>query len=84
MGLYLGFTTGVLSIIESKSQLLPLGSPAFFCELLTQWLKWAPPDHPFPTVRNLVSALKMAGEERMGFQLEEVFLCRTRTVGGGH
>jgi len=33
--------------------LIPEGSPGYFKEMLIQWLKWAPPNHPPPTVLNL-------------------------------
>jgi len=47
--------------------------PGYFREMLSQWLKWSPPNHPPPTVHNLASALRRIGEEATAFQLESDF-----------
>ena len=39
-------------------------------ELLSRWLKWAPPKHPLPCVEELATALRSVGEERTAYNLE--------------
>ena len=38
-------------------------------ELLSRWLKWAPPNHPLPCVEDLASSLRSVGEERTAYDL---------------
>ena len=38
-------------------------------ELLSRWLKWAPPNHPLPCVEDLATALCSVGEERTAYDL---------------
>lgn len=73
VGVYLGFHSSEMDIINTKPQLSFEGCPGFFREMLSQWLKWAPPNHPPPTVCNLASALRRAGEEATAFLLEMFF-----------
>ena len=39
-------------------------------ELLSRWLKWAPPNHPLPCVEDLATALRSVGEEITAYNLE--------------
>ena len=71
VGLQLGFLANELYEIESKPLLLPGGSTAYYCELLSRWLDWAPPNHPFPTVSALAAALRKIGKERTAYELEK-------------
>jgi len=74
VGVYLGFHSSELDIISRMPLLIPEGPPGFFREMLSQWLKWAPPKHPAPTVLNLASALRRTPELKdTAFQLENVF-----------
>ena len=43
-------------------------------ELLSRWLKWAPPNHPLPCVEDLATALysKSVGEERTAYDLMQM------------
>ena len=38
-------------------------------ELLSRWLKWAPPNHPLPCVEDLATALCSVGEDRAAYDL---------------
>lgn len=73
VGVYLGFTISELNIIERRPLLIPEGCSGYFREMLAQWLKWAPPNHPLPSVRDLASALRRAREEVTAFHLEMIF-----------
>ena len=45
----------------------------YFKELLRKWLDQAPPNHPFPHVKDLATALRApaVGKERTAFHLEQ-------------
>lgn len=73
VGVHLGFHSSELDIIERMPLLIPEGCPGYFREMLCQWLKWAPPNHPPPTVLTLASALRRNGKEVTAFHLEIVF-----------
>jgi len=73
VGVYLEFGSSELDAIERMPLLIPEGCPGCFREMLSQWLKWYPPNHPPPTVHNLASALRRIGEEATAFQLESDF-----------
>ena len=54
VGLALGFLDYELATIEQ----MPLeGPPGYFREMLSQWLKWAPPNHSLPTLESVGSKL---------------------------
>ena len=63
LGLSLGFLDNELAIIESAPLLIPEGVPGYFREMLSQWLRWAPPIHPCPTFEALQPALQSTGHE---------------------
>jgi len=73
VGVHLGFRSRELDVIERMPLLIPEGCPGFFREMLSQWLKWAPPNHPPPTVLNLASALRRTGEEATALHMEIAF-----------
>ena len=41
-------------------------------ELLSRWLKWAPPNHPLPCVEDLATALRSVEEERTAYDLMQI------------
>lgn len=75
IGLALGFSTDVLDGIATKPDNISRGPIACFTDLLSRWLKWAPPNHHFPTVKTLAEALRSGtvGEERMAYDLVQGF-----------
>ena len=73
IGLALGFLNSDLTIIEHKPLLIPKGVTGFFSEMLSQWLKWAPPDHPSPTLENLAPTLQRSGHEDLAVRLTTTF-----------
>ena len=75
MGLALGFSNDVLDAIAAKPENVSRGAIACFIDLLSRWLKWAPPNHDLPTVKTLAEALRegTVGEERMAYDLVQGF-----------
>lgn len=69
VGLALGFLNHELTAIENKPLLVLEGDTGYFRALLSQWLKWAPPNHSFPTTEALAVALQRSGHEDLAFQL---------------
>jgi len=74
IGAALGFLNSTLKIIQSNPLLIPEGPLGYFQEMLSQWLKWAPPNHSLPTLEALVSALRDTGEERLAYDLWKSFM----------
>ena len=73
-GLALGFLDHELATIEQKPLLIPEGPTGYFREMLSQWLKWAPPNHSWPTLEALQPALQESGHEGLAVQLIPMFL----------
>ena len=75
IGLALGFSMDVLDAIAAKPDTISRGPIACFTDLLSRWLKWALPNHDFPTVKTLAGALRSGtvGEERIAYDLEQGF-----------
>ena len=48
----------------------------YFREMLTQWLKWAPPTHSQPTLDALEAVLQKSGHEGLAVKLRQKFLRR--------
>ena len=71
VGLTLGFPYDELTIIEHKPMLIPEGDSGYFREMLSQWLKWAPPNHRWPTVGNLADAVQGSGHEGLAIQFSK-------------
>ena len=74
IGVALGFSKGILDMIAETSgnQREPI---ACFTDMLSRWLKWAPPKHALPTLEKLAEALRddTVGEERMAYGLIKNF-----------
>ena len=73
-GLALGFLDHELATIEQKPLLIPEGPTGYFREMLSQWLKWAPPNRFWPTLEALQPALQSCGHEGLAVQLIPMFL----------
>ena len=72
----LGFPDSDLEIIQHSPSLFPEGPPGYFREMLSQWLKWAPPKHPWPTLKALSVALQSSGHECLAFNLALFYVQR--------
>ena len=72
----LGILHSDLTIIEHNPVLIQEGITGYFREMLSQWLKWAPPNHPSPTLEDLAVALQSSGHESLAVNLKSVFLHR--------
>ena len=70
----LGFLDSDLTLIQCSPMLIPEGPIGYFREMLSQWLKWVPPNHPWPTLEALENALKSSGQESLALQLRHSFL----------
>ena len=70
IGGILGIVNSDLTIIENKPTLLLEGVAGYFREMLSTWLKWAPPNHPWPTIWDLVDAVRQSGHEDLAVKLE--------------
>ena len=77
----LGILEPDLSIIESSPLLISEGLPGYLREMLSQWLKWAPPNHSLPTLEALGVALQRSRHEGLAFDLKPLFLQRKGKVG---
>ena len=68
LGRELGFTHDELEDIVRHLGLH--GDKDYMDELLSRWLKWAPPNHPkLPCVEDLATALRSVGEEKTAYDL---------------
>ena len=76
VGLTLGFLDHELTIIERTPLLIPEGLTGYFREMLSQWLRWAPPNHSWPTLEALRPALQSCGQEGLAVQLMPLFLTK--------
>ena len=70
----LGFSYSDLTIIQNTPMLIPQAPQSYFREMLSQWLNWAPPNHPWPTIEALGAALQCSGSESLAFQLKSLFV----------
>ena len=70
----LGFLYSDLTIIQQSPLLIPEGSTGYMRQMLSQWLNWAPPNHPWPTLEALEAALQSSGSESLAFQLKSLFV----------
>ena len=73
LGRELGFTRDELEDIVTHPGLHRVKD--YMDELLSRWLKWAPPNHPkLPCVEDLATALrsKSVGEERTAYDLMQM------------
>ena len=69
IGIHLEFLDGELKSIQNMPLLLPERVNGFLREMLSQWLKWAPPKHQLPTIECLAAALRNIGEEKIAHDL---------------
>ena len=76
IGLQLGIHIDNLDNIKSRPLLLLEGTTGYFRAMLKEWLQWAPPTHPYPTLEALIGALQTpcVGEFRLASELKEKFL----------
>ena len=56
--------------------LIQEGTTGYLREMLSQWLKWAPPNHPSPTLETLAVALQKSGDESLAANLNLMVLQR--------
>ena len=65
IGLFLGFQSRELDVIQAKPLLLEGGPTSWLSKMLAEWLQWAPGDSrgstSFATLENLKAALREAG-----------------------
>ena len=75
IGIALNFDPYVLEIISTVPENIVRGPQACFSDLLTWWLKWAPPPREWPTLATLVAALRseIVEEFRLAAELERNF-----------
>ena len=67
VGRALKFSYNELRAIANERSLKT--SEHYMQELLSRWLKRAPPNHPLPCVEDLATALRSVGEERTAHDL---------------
>ena len=70
----LGILESDLDIIQRRPLLIVEGPPGYLREALKQWLKWAPPNHRWPTIEALALAVQSTGQEGLAFNLKLLFL----------
>ena len=70
----LGIPEYDLTIIQHNQVFTMEGPLGYLRELLSQWLKWAPPNHPWPTIEALSLAVQSTGQEGLAFNLKSLFL----------
>ena len=46
----------------------------YFREMLSQWLRWAPPKHEWPTITDLQSAVQESGLEDLTNNIKALFV----------
>ena len=72
IGRELGYTEDELSsIVREPGQ---TGEEDYYAEMLRRWLDWAPPNHAYPSIPQLSSALRAVGKERMALDLEAGYI----------
>ena len=80
IGRYLGFGDSELDTIVCEPGCH--GDDDYYGALLKRWLDWAPPKHGYPTLDGLVTALRVAGKERLANDVEELFGMLTDLIVG--
>ena len=70
----LGIPEYDLNIIQQNQVLTVEGPPGYLRAMLSQWLKWAPPNHPWPTIEALTLAVQSTVQEGLAFNLKSLFL----------
>ena len=69
----LGILDSDLNIIQHTPLLTVEGPSGYFREMLSRWLKLAPPNHDWPTVEALALALQRKGHEDLAAKLRSLF-----------
>ena len=83
IGWKLGFTEDQLDAIVHEPG--RHGEMDYYRTMLRRWLDWAPPDHPYPSLQTLTSALLAVGKERQASDLGAVYnTCTCCTVEASH
>ena len=77
----LGILDHDLNIIQHSPLAISEGLPGYLRDMLSQWLKWAPPNHSWPTLEALAVALRSSGHEGLAFNLKPLFSQRKGIVG---
>ena len=49
------------------------GQEDYYETMLSRWLNWAPPCHPFPTVQELSKSLYEVKQEKKAFDLNDAY-----------
>ena len=78
IGNSLGIPNSELNIILHTNILALEGPPGYFREMLSKWLKWAPPNHPWPTINALLFALRSNGHDDLAANFLPYFIRRLR------
>ena len=68
IGRELGFTDKQLSSIVHEPG--RTGEEDYYSAMLGNWLDWAPPNHPSPSVQQLSAALRTVGKEKLANELD--------------
>ena len=68
IGRNLGFAEDQLNTIVHEPDCLYVQD--YYEAMLKRWLDWAPPNHGYPTLDGLVTALRAAGKERLANDME--------------
>ena len=64
----LGIANSDLTIIENHTMLDVTG---YLREMLSRWLRQVPPNHPWPTIQDLVDAVRCSGHEDLAVKLQK-------------
>ena len=70
IGWALGVLDSELKTIAHNPLLIAGGVPSYFKEMLSQWLKWAPPHHLQLMLEALVAAVQSRGHESLATNLK--------------
>ena len=70
----LGILNSDLNIIQHNQMFTSEGPPGYLREMLSQWLKWAPPNHCWPTIEALTVAVRNTRHESLAVNLKSLFL----------
>jgi len=70
----LGIPECDLNIIQHNQVFALQGPLGYLRAMLSQWLKLAPPNHPWPTIETLTLAVQSIGEEGLAVNLKSQFL----------
>ena len=69
VGRNLGFKHAELAAIVPKAGLT--SQVDYFTEMLSCYMKWAPPNKPYPSTEDVIAALRNVGEHNLARRLEQ-------------